>query len=148
MSTEDSAERMASTARRSASSLLPRPCSGAAASAAASVTRSSSRARLRSMEPSDISLRKPNPSLTRVTAPDRKHFGIDHQVLLVYELAVAGCREVDTCPLQHRGHCHRLVPNGGLETLEEDLVFSQRHLTEPPHPAKTSGGSENLPPHF
>src|SRR5437870_1067629 len=42
MSTVASEVRMASTARASAASLLPRPCSGAAARAPASVTRSSS----------------------------------------------------------------------------------------------------------
>src|SRR4030081_3873641 len=47
MSTDARALRIASTARRSSASLLPRPCSGAAASAPASVTRRSSRARLR-----------------------------------------------------------------------------------------------------
>ena len=47
MSTLASEVRMASTALASAASLLPRPCSGAAARAPASVTRSSSSARLR-----------------------------------------------------------------------------------------------------
>src|SRR2546429_2857329 len=47
MSTVASEVRMASTALASAASLLPLPCSGAAARAPASVTRSSSSARLR-----------------------------------------------------------------------------------------------------
>src|SRR5262245_48658357 len=48
MGTECSMKRMPSTAAWSAASFSPRPTSGAAASAAASVTRTSSRARLRS----------------------------------------------------------------------------------------------------
>src|ERR1041385_3856087 len=126
MSTDPRAERMASTARWSASFSFPRPCSGAAASAAASVTRRSSSARFRSRGGCDILRRR----LPETAAPDRELVGVDQQVVLVGEAPVPVQGHVHARALQQGGDGHDLAPNGGLEALDEDLVLGQPHLAE------------------
>src|SRR2546423_936989 len=86
MSTEASDSRIASTARRSAASLLPLPCSGAAARAPASVTRSSSRARLRLIFGSSITECE---TLADAAPPDRQFVRLNPQVFLAGETTVA-----------------------------------------------------------
>src|SRR5579884_1653106 len=129
MSTEASAVRMASTARWSASSLLPRPWRGAAASAAASVTRSSSRARLRSMGPNPISVLYTR-SLSHAAAFDRQFLGLDHQKPLVGQAPHAIRGLVHAGALEDRGDHHRDPVDGGLEPLLQDLVLPKPDVAE------------------
>src|SRR5258708_13804520 len=110
MSTDASAARMASTARWSASSLFPLPWSGAAASAAFSVTRSSSSARLRSSGGCDIS----PPRLPEPAAADRELLRIDEQVVLVGQSPLAVSGDVHARRLQHRRHRDHLAAKRGL----------------------------------
>src|SRR6266849_6542437 len=127
MSTSASAARIASTARASAAILLPRPCSGAAASAPASVTRKSSSARLRLVRGSinyrtvwsDIA----GGSLADAPAPDRQFVCLYPEILLAREPAIAIPIGVDAGPLQHCGDPHARAGQDGDETLEEDLIL-------------------------
>src|SRR5207249_10510027 len=103
MSTDASDSRIAYTARLSAASILPRPWSGAAASAPASVTRSSSSASLRLILGSSITSRD---NLTQAAAADRQRVGLDPQVYLAREPAVATAVDVDACALEQIGRAH------------------------------------------
>src|SRR3989442_1768361 len=132
MSTSANAARIASTARASAAILLPRPCSGAAASAPASVTRSSSSARLRLIPPltSDTFSRLPDASST-----DRQLVGLDPQVLLADEAALAFLAEVDAGSLQDGRDPHRHAVQLCVKSLDEELVLFQLDFAQAPHAA-------------
>src|SRR6058998_505397 len=128
MSTDASDSRIASTARLSAASLLPRPWSGAAASAPASVTRSSSSARLRLVLGSSITSRE---NLTQAAAADRQLVGLDPQIFLAREPAIAAAVDVDARALEHGRDPHPLVSEHRFEAVDQHLVLVQLHLAQP-----------------
>src|SRR6266480_1007121 len=133
MSTEASDSRIASTARRSAASLLPLPCSGAAASAPASVTRSSSRARLRLIFGSSITECE---TLADAAPPDRQFVRLDPQVFLARETTVAAAVDIDAGALEHGGDADLLLVQHGVKSVDQELVFVELDLAQP---AETSG---------
>src|SRR6478672_221224 len=113
MSTEARALRMASTARPSAPILSPRPCSGAAARAPASVTLSSSRARFRSISwsnqpppPVDIAPGSVSESSASAAPPDWQPACLDPEVVLAGQPAIAADVLVDAGSLEHGRHPH------------------------------------------
>src|ERR1700687_3782694 len=110
MSTAARAALIASTARRSAATLLPRPCSGAAARAPASVTRSSSSARLRLILGSSIiglpSVYEAALGSAGAAPPDRQLVGFDPEVVLARKPAVAVPVDIDARALQDGRDSH------------------------------------------
>src|SRR5256885_1188268 len=128
MSTEASDSRIASTARRSAASLLPLPCSGAAASAPASVTRSSSSARLRLIFGSSITECE---TLADAAPPDRQFVCLNPQVFLAGETPVAAAVDIDAGALEHRGDADPLLVQHGLKSVDQDLVLVELDLAQP-----------------
>src|SRR6266550_2778412 len=133
MSTVASEVRMASTARASAASLLPLPCSGAAARAPASVTRSSSSARLRLIFGSSITECE---TLADAAPPDRQFVCLNPQVFLAGETPVAAAVHIDAGALEHRGDADPLLVQHGLKSVDQDLVLVELDLAQP---AGTSG---------
>src|SRR5438034_278808 len=133
MSTEVSDSRIASTARRSAASLLPLPCSGAAARAPASVTRSSSRARLRLIFGSSITECE---TLADAAPPDRQFVCLNPQVFLAGETPVAAAVDIDAGALEHRGDANPLLVQHGVKSVDQDLVLVELDLAQA---AGTSG---------
>src|SRR6266516_167985 len=128
MSTEASDSRIASTARRSAASLLPLPCSGAAASAPASVTRSSSRARLRLIFGSSITECE---TLADAAPPDRQFVCLNPQVFLAGETPVAAAVDIDAGALEHGGNANPLLVQQGVKSVDQDLVLIELDLAQP-----------------
>src|SRR5438270_13846044 len=107
MSTDESESRIASTARRSDSSLLPRPCSGAAASAPGSVTRRSSSARLRLIFGS--SSRAIEREVNSGAPSDRQFVGLDPQLLLARQTALAASVDIHARSLEDGGDADLVV---------------------------------------
>src|SRR6478672_1708201 len=118
MSTDAIALRMASTARPSAPILSPRPWSGAAARAPASVTLSSSRARFRSISWSIIF---PTATWRRVAYPES---------LARAQTPIAGVVDVHAGALEHSRHAHRDPVKRGVKSVDEHLIFLERNVAQ------------------
>src|SRR6478672_2472487 len=115
MSTVARELRIASTARASAASLLPRPWRGAAASAPASVTRSSSSARLRLIFGSSIIVdsAKGNGGLRKSATSDGKFVRLHPQLFLAGQASLATLMYVNARPLEDCGDPDPLAIQGG-----------------------------------
>src|SRR3989442_2128479 len=144
MSTVASDSRIASTARASAASLLPRPCRGAAASAPASVTRSSSSARLRLILGSsiiDVPMRVTD-ELSQAATADRQFVCLHQKLLFARQPPVSGPVDVNACPFQDGRDPHHLARESRIEAVDQDLVLVELDLAQRPLAARTDLGRE------
>src|SRR5712692_2436646 len=143
MSTVASDERIASTARASAAVLLPRPCRGAAASAPASVTRNSSRARLRLIFGSSIIVsRRVTYGSGKAAPSDREFVRLHPELFLARQPAVSARAHVDARALEDGGDADLLALEGGVEAVDQDLVLIEVDLAQPARAAGPSPGRE------
>src|ERR1700682_1093155 len=148
MSTAPSAPRIASTARASAASLLPRPCSVAAARAPASVTRRSSRARLRLIFGSSIigpSVYEAAASSADPAPADRQLVRFDPEVDLARQAAVAIPVDIDAGTFEHCGDPHLGALQHGVESVDEHLILVELHVAEAARAAGPPLGREPEP---
>src|SRR5712692_1181047 len=75
-------------------------------------------------------------------AADRQLIGLDPQVLLADEPALAFLAEVDTGPLEHGRDPHLHAVQLSVKSVDEHLVLFQLDLAQGPHSAWSRSGRQ------